>query len=72
MDSGLNQCVKEEEKMDVFQKIKEASKILRDVSLYLDDSDLIELEFEIKIKPQRLLSKVIGNEEVGENLPPSK
>ena len=60
--------------MDVMQKIEEAAMLLREAALYLqEESDLILLEYEIKIKPQRPAATVlIDITDPGENLPPSK
>jgi len=61
--------------MNVLLKIEKAAKLLREAALFLKtESDVIELDYEIKIRPQRPRPCLGQNfaTEPGKNPPPSK
>ena len=58
--------------MDILQVIEDAARLLNEAAEQLEEGGLLELDFEIRIKAQRLRSAVILNTDPGENNPPSK
>ena len=58
--------------ISILQNIEDAARLLRDSARRLEDEGFLELDFEIRIRPQRPTATVTLNTEPGENIPPSK
>jgi len=56
--------------VNVIEKLNEAAKLISEAACQLEKETSLELEFDIRIKPQRPTATLIVKTEPGENTPP--
>jgi len=56
--------------MNIIEKLNEAATLIREAAQELEQESLLELDFEIRIKPQRPTVTLSLKTELGENAPP--